>query len=55
MNDRVINTIKERANDMLKDEHIRRKYNSFENIDTAQEWLLNSALYTLITPLNERM
>lgn len=55
MSDYIINTINERANDMLKDEHVRLVYNSFQDINKAQEWIIYTALYTLTVPLNERI
>lgn len=43
-----------RVNEMLKDSKINSIYQSFKNENEAQEWIIKSALATLIIPSNER-
>jgi len=44
----------ERANEMLKDEKINKIYQSFPSLKEAKDWLIKTALATLIIPVNER-
>ena len=44
----------ERANEMLKDEKINSIYQSFEKEEKAKEWIIKSALTTLMIPVEER-
>ena len=47
-------TVINRANEMLKDDKINSIYQSFKTKDEAENWLVRAAVYTLITPVNER-
>jgi hypothetical protein len=44
----------ERANEMLKDSKINAIYQSFKTEDEAKDWLIKSALATLIIPVSDR-
>jgi len=46
--------IVERANEMLKDSKINDIYQSFKTEDEAKDWLIKSALATLIIPVSDR-
>ena len=53
-NEQVIKIIMERANLMLENKKINSLYKSFENKETAENWLINAAIATLVIPVNER-
>lgn len=50
MNQIVMN----RATEMLKDAKINSIYQSFQTEDEAKDWIIKSALATLMIPANER-
>jgi anaerobic ribonucleoside-triphosphate reductase len=54
MDEQLIQTVVERANEMLKDEKINNMYQSFKTKDEADEWLIRVALATLMIPIEER-
>lgn len=54
MDEQLIQTVVERANEMLKDEKINNMYQSYKTKDEADEWLLKVALATLMIPIEER-
>jgi hypothetical protein len=43
-----------RAKQMLKDDKINLIYQSFKTEEEANNWIIKTALATLILPLNER-
>ena len=43
-----------RATEMLKDAKINSIYQSFKTEDEAKDWMIKSALATLIVPVSER-
>ena len=43
-----------RANEMLKEFEINKIYQSFKTEDLAKEWLIKTALATLIVPVENR-
>lgn len=54
-NEQMTEILMNRANEMLKDEKINSIYQSFKTEDEAQDWIIKSALATLIIPANERV
>ena len=52
--EQITKIIMERANLMLKNKKINSLYQSFENKETAENWLVNAAIVSLIIPVNER-
>ena len=54
MDEQLIQTVVERANEMLKDEKINNMYQSYKTKEEADEWLLKVALATLMIPIEER-
>lgn len=54
MDEQLIQTVVERANEMLKDEKINNMYQSYKTKEEADEWLIRVALATLMIPIEER-
>jgi hypothetical protein len=54
MDDKMIKIVIDRANEMLKDGKINNIYQSFKTKDDAENWLLKSAIATLIIPNENR-
>lgn len=54
MTEQLIQTVTDRANEMLKNSEIAKIYNAMPTKDAAQAWLIKAAIATLITPVNER-
>lgn len=50
----MIQTVTNRATEMLKDAKINSIYQSFKTENEAKYWLIKSALATLIAPVSER-
>lgn len=50
----MIQVVIERANEMLKNEKINSIYQSFQSEEEAKDWLIKSALATLIIPVSDR-
>ena len=53
--EQMIEVVMNRATEMLKDARINSIYQSFETEDKAKDWIIKSALATLIIPATERM
>ena len=47
-------TVVNRANEMLKNAEINKIYQSFATKDDAQNWLVKTAIATLIVPISQR-
>ena len=54
MNEQMIKTVIERANEMLKNSEINNIYQSFKTKEAAQDWICKAAIATLIIPQSER-
>lgn len=54
MKNEMINTVIERANQMLLNSEINSIYQSFNSKDKAQDWLIKSAIATLVIPVENR-
>ncbi len=53
-NEELTKIVIDRANGMLKDETILKVYNTFKTEDEAKDWLIKSAIATLIIPVEDR-
>jgi len=53
--EQMIQVVMNRATEMLKDAKINSIYQSFKTEDEAKDWIIKSALATLIIPVNERV
>jgi len=52
--EQMTQVVMNRATEMLKDEKINSIYQSFKTEDEAKDWIIKSALATLIIPVSER-
>ena len=52
--EQMVQTVMNRATEMLKDEKINSIYQSFKTEDEAKDWIVKAALATLIIPVDER-
>ena len=50
----MINIVMERVNEMLKDDQINKLYQSYKTEDEAKDWLIKSAIATLVVPVENR-
>ena len=50
----MLEIVMSRANEMLKESEINKIYQSFNTEDSAKEWLIKTALATLIVPVENR-
>jgi len=53
--EQMVQTVMNRATEMLKDEKINSIYQSFKTEDEAKDWVVKAALATLILPVDERI
>lgn len=53
--EQMMQIVMNRATEMLKDEKINSIYQSFKAEDEAKDWIIKSALATLMIPTNERV
>jgi hypothetical protein len=53
--EQMTQVVMNRATEMLKDAKINSIYQSFKTEDEAKDWIIKSALATLIIPVNERV
>ena len=53
--EQMTQVVMSRATEMLKDAKINSIYQSFKTEDEAKDWMIKSALATLIIPTNERV
>ncbi len=54
MKTEMINTVIERANQMLLNSEINSIYQSFDSKEMAHDWLIKSAIATLVIPVEKR-
>ena len=54
MENEMILKVIERSKEMLQDSKINEIYQSFENIELAKDWIIKSALATLMIPTSQR-
>ena len=52
--EQMTQVVMNRATEMLKDAKINSIYQSFKTEDEAKDWIIKSALATLIVPVSER-
>jgi hypothetical protein len=52
--EQMTEVVMNRATEMLKDAKINSIYQSFKTEDEAKDWMIKSALATLIVPVSER-
>lgn len=52
--EQINKTLMERATEMLKDKRINSIYQSFKTEEKAKEWIIKSALITLMIPKEDR-
>ena len=52
--EQMTQVVMNRATEMLKDAKINSIYQSFKTEDDAKDWIIKSALATLIIPVSER-
>ena len=54
MTTQMIQTVKERVNEMTKNVEIQKIMMGFESTEEAKNWVIKVAIATLIVPQNER-
>jgi hypothetical protein len=52
--ERLAKAIANRMQELLTHDEAKKHYQSFENEADAQEWLMKTALVTLVVPISER-
>ena len=53
--EQMVQTVMNRATEILKDEKINSIYQSLKTEDEAKDWVVKAALATLILPVDERI